>query len=176
MNLTKEQKKERSQSLAEEIKRSAGIFFTAYQGLKFQDLAGLRAQLAEAKCKFSIERNSILGHALKSADMESVDEALLKGPTAVAILKEDGDVALSAKSLADFGKANETFKIRAGFTEGVWYSEAQVKVLATLGSREDNLGKLAGTLYNIVASSAQVLQAPIRDFAYAVKAVENSKK
>ena len=90
MNLTKEQKKERSQSLASEIKQSAGIFFTAYQGLKFKELAGLRESLSNAKCKFRIERNSILTHALKTAGIEGVDENLLKGPTAVAILKEDG--------------------------------------------------------------------------------------
>lgn len=176
MNLTKQQKQERSQNLAEEIKQSAGIFFTAYQGLKFQDIAVLRGKLADAKCKFRVERNSILEFALKNAGVEGVDAALLKGPTAIAILKEGGDVALSAKSLADFSKANEAFKIRAGFTDGVWYNDTQVKMLATLGSREDNLSKLAGVLYGMVAQSAQVLQAPIRDFAYVLKAVENSKK
>jgi len=176
MNLTKEQKKERSQNLAEEIKQSAGIFFTAYQGLKFQDIASLRVKLADANCKFRVERNSILEFALKNAGVEGVDEALLKGPTAIAILKEGGDVALSAKSLADFSKANEAFKIRAGFTDGVWYNDTQVKMLATLGSKEDNISKLAGVLYSLVAQSAQVLQAPIRDFAYVLKAVEDSKK
>ncbi len=176
MNLTKEQKKERSQSLAEEIKQSAGIFFTGYQGLKFTELAGLRASLSDAKCRFRIERNSILFHALKNAGVEGVDESLLKGPTAIAILKEDGDVALAAKGLADFGKKMEAFKIRAGYTDGVWYDEAKVKVLATVGSREENLSKLAGALYSAVAQSAQVLQAPIRDFAYVLKAVEDSKK
>ena len=176
MNLTKEQKKERSQSLAEEIKQSAGIFFTGYQGLKFTELAALRASLSDAKCKFRIERNSILEHALKNAGVEGVEESLLKGPTAIAILKEDGDVAMAAKGLADFSKKMETFKIRAGYTDGVWDDEAKVKVLATIGSREDNLSKLAGVLYSAVAQSAQVLQAPIRDFAYVLKAVEDSKK
>lgn len=176
MNLTKEQKIERSQSLASEIKQSAGIFFTAYQGLKFKELAGLRESLSNAKCKFRIERNSILTHALKTAGIEGVDENLLKGPTAVAILKEDGDVAMSAKSLADFTKQNAAFKIRAGYTDGVWYDEAKIKVLATIGSKEENLSKLAGVLYNAVAQSAQVLQAPIRDLAYVLKAVEDSKK
>lgn len=115
-------------------------------------------------------------HALKEAGVEGVDLSLLKGPTAVAILKENGDVALSAKSLADFNKKNEAFKIRAAYTDGTWYNDAQVKLLATLGSREDNLSKLAGALYSVVAQSAQVLQAPIRDFAYVIKAVEDSKK
>ena len=176
MNLTKEQKVERAQSLAEEIKHSAGIFFTGYQGLKFTELAGLRADLSDAKCKFRIERNAILFHALKNAGVEGVDENLLKGPTAIALLKEDGDVALAAKGLTEFGKKNESFKIRAGYTDGVWYDEAKIKVLATVGNREENLSKLAGALYNAVAQSAQVLQAPIRDLAYVLKAVEDSKK
>lgn len=176
MNLTKEQKKERSSSLANDIKEAAGIFFTAYQGCKFTELAGLRGKLADAKCKFRVERNSILDHALKQAGIEGVDASLLKGPTAVAILKKDGDVALSAKGLTEFAKTNAAFKIRAGFTDGTWYDEAQIKILATLGSKEENIGKLANALYSVVASSAQVLQAPIRDFAYVLQAVENSKK
>ena len=106
MNLTKEQKKERSSSLASDIKEAAGIFFTAYQGCKFTELAGLRGKLADAKCKFRVERNSILEHALKQAGIEGVDASLLKGPTAVAILKKDGDVALSAKGLPEFAKTN----------------------------------------------------------------------
>jgi large subunit ribosomal protein L10 len=117
-----------------------------------------------------------LTHALKTAGIEGVDENLLKGPTAVAILKEDGDVAMSAKSLADFTKQNAAFKIRAGYTEGAWYDEAKIKVLATVGSKEENLSKFAGALYSAVAQSAQVLQAPIRDLAYVLKAVEDSKK
>jgi Ribosomal protein L10 len=176
MNLTKKQKEERSQNLAEELKHSAGIFFTAYQGLKFQDIAGLRANLSDAKCKFRVERNSILDFALKNAGVEGTDQSLLKGPTAVAILKEDGDLSLSAKSLADFNKKNAALKIRAAYSNGTWYTEAQVKMLATLGSREENLSKLAGALYNSVAQSAQVLQAPIRDLAYVLQAVKDSKK
>lgn len=175
MNLTKEQKKERSLSLSQDLKEAAGIFFTAYQGCKFTELAGLRAKLADAKCKFRVERNSILDHALQQAGIEGVDASLLKGPTAVAILKKDGDVAMSAKGLSDFAKANQAFKIRAGFTDGTWYDEAQVKVLATLGSKEENIGKLANALYSVVASSAQVLNAPIRDFAFVLEAVKGKK-
>ncbi len=176
MNLTKQQKQERSQNLAGEIKQAAGLFFTAYQGLKFKEMAGLREILSSAECKFSVARNSILSYALKTAGVEGVDEALLKGPTAIAVLKKGGDIALSAKSLADFAKSNAAFKIRAGFSEGVWYSEAQVKILASIGTREENLSKLAGALYSAVAQSAQVLQAPIRDLAYVLKAVEEKQK
>ena len=46
MNLTKDQKKQKSQDLAAEITKGGSLFFTAYQGLKFTDMAELRVALA----------------------------------------------------------------------------------------------------------------------------------
>ncbi|MGB2580059.1 ribosomal protein L10 [Elusimicrobium simillimum] len=65
-----------------------------------------------------------------------------------------------AKTMVDFSKKFGALKLRACFSDGVWYNEAQVQQLATIGSKEDNLSKLAGALYSAVAQSAQVLQAP----------------
>ena len=80
-----------------------------------------------------------------------------------------------AKALVDFQKKFAALKLRACYADGVWYNEEQVKQLATIGTKEENLSKLAGTLHNLVAQSAQVLQAPIRDFAYVIKAVEDKQ-
>lgn len=170
MNLTKEQKKQKSQDLSVEITNAGTIFFTAYQGLKFVDMADLRAKLVSTGAKFRVERNAILGHAIRQANIEGADEKLFQGPTAVAI---GGDVAAVAKTLVDFQKGQAALKLRACYSDGVWYSEEQVKQLATIGTKEENLSKLAGALYNAVAQSAQVLQAPIRDFAYVIKALED---
>ena len=172
MNLTKEQKKQKSLDLSSEITNAGTIFFTAYQGLKFVDMADLRAKLAPTGAKFRVERNAILDHAIRQAKIEGADEKLFQGPTAVAI---GGDVAAVAKALVDFQKNQAALKLRACYSEGIWYSEEQVKQLATIGTKEENLSKLAGALYNAVAQSAQVLQAPIRDFAYVIKALEEKQ-
>lgn len=168
MNLTKEQKKQKSLDLSAEITKGGTIFFTAYQGLKFVDMADLRSKLAPTGAKFRVERNAILDHAMRQAKIEGADEKLFQGPTAVAI---GGDVAAVAKTLVDFQKTQAALKLRACYSEGTWFSEEQVKQLATIGTKEENLSKLAGALYNAVAQSAQVLQAPIRDFAYVIKAL-----
>lgn len=173
MNLTKDQKKQKSQDLASEISASGVLFFTAYQGLKFVDMAELRQVLAPAGAKFRVERNAIVEHALNQAKIEGADTKLFQGPTAIAV---GGDIAAVAKALVDFQKKNAALKLRACYADGVWYDEAQVKQLATIGSKEDNLSKLAGALYSAVAQSAQVLQAPIRDFAYVIKALEDKQK
>ncbi|MGB2578256.1 large subunit ribosomal protein L10 [Elusimicrobium simillimum] len=172
MNLTKQQKVEKSQNLSKEIKDAGVLFFAAYQGLKFVDMAELRAQLIPTGAKFRVERNAIVDHAVRQAAIEGADEKLFKGPTAIAI---GGDIAAVAKTMVDFSKKFGALKLRACFSDGVWYNEAQVQQLATIGSKEDNLSKLAGALYSAVAQSAQVLQAPIRDLAYVLKAVEDSK-
>ncbi len=172
MNLTKEQKKQKSQELSAEITNAGTIFFTAYQGLKFVDMAALRGELASTGAKFRVERNAILDHAIRQAKIEGADAKLFQGPTAVAV---GGDIAAVAKALVDFQKKQAALKLRACYSEGVWYDEAQIKQLATIGTKEENLSKLAGALYNAVAQSAQVLQAPIRDFAYVIKALEEKQ-
>jgi large subunit ribosomal protein L10 len=173
MNLTKDQKKQKSQDLASEITASGVLFFTAYQGLKFVDMAELRVQLAPSGAKFRVERNAIVEHAISQAKIEGADGKLFQGPTAIAV---GGDIASVAKTLVDFQKKNAALKLRACYADGVWYNEEQVKQLATIGTKEENLSKLAGALYSAVAQSAQVLQAPIRDFAYVIKALEDKQK
>ena len=170
MNLTKDQKKQKSQDLSQEIQEAGTLFFTAYQGLKFVDMAELRAQLRPTGAKFRVERNSIVEHAISQAKIEGADAKLFQGPTAIAV---GGDIAAVAKALVDFQKKFAALKLRACYSDGVWYSEDQVKQLATIGTKEENLSKLAGALYSAVAQSAQVLQAPLRDLAYVIKAVED---
>ena len=136
MNLTKDQKKQKSQDLASEITSTGTLFFTSYQGLKFVDMADLRATLAPTGAKFRVERNAIVEHAISQAKIEGADTKLFQGPTAIAV---GGDIAAVAKALVDFQKKNAALKLRACYSEGVWYDEAQVKQLATIGTKEENL-------------------------------------
>jgi len=171
MNLTKDQKKEKSQKLAEDLKNASGVFFASFQGLKFVEISDLRQKLSPANCKFKVERNSILTHAFEQSGISGVKEELLKGPTAIGLQKE-GDVAAAAKVLSDFAKEFEALRIKACYSDGNWFTADDVKKLATLGTREENISKLAGSLYSSVSQIASVLQAPIRDLAFALKAVE----
>ena len=101
MNLTKDQKKQKSQDLASEIKTTGTLFFTSYQGLKFVDMAELRTLLAPTGAKFRVARNAIVEHAISQAKIEGADAKLFQGPTAIAV---GGDIAAVAKALVDFQK------------------------------------------------------------------------
>ncbi|MBT4008694.1 MAG: 50S ribosomal protein L10 [Elusimicrobiaceae bacterium] len=174
MKLSKDNKKDKSKGLATDLKAASGIFFTSFQGLKFVEISELREKLSPLNCKFKVERNSILDHAFSQSGIKDVEEKLLKGPTAIGLLKE-GDVAEAAKVFSDFAKSFEALKIKACYADGNWFTESDVKKLATLGSKQDNIAKFAGALYSSVSQIASVMQAPIRDFAFVLNAVQEQK-
>jgi len=64
MKLTKQDKKNLSKKLAEELQSAGEIFFTDFKGLKFKEIETLRGKLAPAKCRFRVVRNTIIKHAL----------------------------------------------------------------------------------------------------------------
>ncbi|MFA6584010.1 MAG: 50S ribosomal protein L10 [Elusimicrobiaceae bacterium] len=176
MNLSKEQKIERSSKLAEEIKSADGFFFASYQGLKFVELAKLREKLGGVNSRFRVERNSTVSFALKNAGIGEVPEAsVLKGPTALTTISKGGDLVMTAKVLAEFEKEFPALKVKAGFSSKSWFSEEQCVKLSKLGTKAETLSHLAGALYTSVSRIASVLQAPIRDLAFVLKALEDKK-
>jgi large subunit ribosomal protein L10 len=88
------------------------------------------------------------------ADLNEV----LTGPTAIAFSGEDA--VAPAKILNDFAKKNDALELKGGVVEGKVVSASEIKALAELPSREGLLSMLLS-----------VLQAPVRNFALAVKAV-----
>ncbi|MFA6031243.1 MAG: 50S ribosomal protein L10 [Elusimicrobiota bacterium] len=174
MKLDKKQKKEESKKLAETLKASPFLYFTDYQGLKFTELAELRAKLKPMKCRFKICKNSLLEHALKQAGIDGVDMSLVEGPNAILVTQSEDPVG-PAKVLVQFAKEFPKLKIKAGYVGSQWMGKAECERLSKIGSRPELLGKLVGVLYMSVSQSASVLAAPIRDLVLVLKALEEKK-
>ncbi|HAH07710.1 MAG TPA: 50S ribosomal protein L10 [Elusimicrobia bacterium] len=175
MKLTKDQKKEASQKLAEVLKASEFIYFTEYKGLKFTELAGLRSKLKAHKCSYRVVKNSMLEHALEQAGITGVDAKLFAGPNAVLVTKGDDPIG-PAKVLVQFAKEFPAMKIKAGLVSSQWMAPAECENLSRLGSKAEVLGRFVGVLYSTVSQSAAVLAAPVRDFVLVLKALEEKKK
>lgn len=175
MKLTKNQKIEKSRELAEALKKSPHLFFTEYQGLKFQELAELRGKLRPLRCRYAVVKNSLIRYALKNAGVDGVSPALLKGPVGMVVAEDDDPVA-AAKVLAAFAKQFPLLKVRAGFVGRKWMTPSECERLSALGGRPELLAKLVGALYSAVSQSAGVLQAPLRDFVLVLRALEEKKK
>lgn len=133
-----------------------------YRGLNVAQITELRKQLREAGIEFSVLKNSLLRRATAATELTELD-AILTGPTVVAFGGED--VVAPAKILNDFAKKNEALKLKGAVVEGKVIGVDQIKALAELPSRDGLLSMLLS-----------VLQAPVRNFALAVKAVADKEE
>jgi len=157
---------EAKQAVVEEIsgklKSAASVVVVDYRGLNVSQVTELRKQLREAGIDFKVYKNTMSRRAAEVAGLEGLNEHLV-GPNAIAFSTED--VVAPAKILNDFAKKNDKLEIKAGVIEGQIASVEEVKALADLPSREGLLSMLLS-----------VLQAPMRNFALATKAVAEQKE
>lgn len=133
-----------------------------YRGLTVAQVTELRKQLRESGVEFKVYKNTLTRRAAEIAGVAGINE-FLTGPNAVAFSNED--VVAPAKIINEFAKKNEALEIKAGIIEGNVSSADDVKALAELPSREGLLSMLLS-----------VLQAPVRNFALATKAVAEQKE
>ncbi|MDQ8737771.1 50S ribosomal protein L10 [Paenibacillus sp. LHD-38] len=152
-----QEKQEAVAVIAAKIAASSSTVVADYRGLNVAQVTELRKQLREAGIEFQVLKNSLVRRATEGTDFVELNN-ILTGPTAIAFGKEDA--VAPAKILNDFAKKNDALKLKGGVVEGKVVSQEEIKALAELPSREGLLSMLLS-----------VLQAPVRNFALAVKAV-----
>jgi large subunit ribosomal protein L10 len=157
-----EKKKQLVDEISDKFKSSVSTIVVDYRGLTVSELTELRKSLREAGIEFKVYKNSMTRRAAEKADLGGLNDSLT-GPNAIAFSTED--VVAPAKILNDFAKKHEALEIKVGVIEGNITSVEEVKALAELPSREGLLSMLLS-----------VLQAPIRNFALATKAVAEQKE
>lgn len=133
-----------------------------YRGLNSTQVTNLRKALRDAGIEFQVIKNTLARRATAEAQLTDLD-AYLTGPTAIAFSKSD--VVAPAKILSEFARKNDKLNLKGAIVEGKVVGPEQIKALAELPSREGMLSMLLS-----------VLQAPVRNFALAVKAVAEQKE
>ncbi|HFU4024594.1 TPA: 50S ribosomal protein L10 [Streptococcus suis] len=144
-------------AVAEQMKAATSIVVVDARGLTVEQDTVLRRNLRGESVEYKVIKNSILRRAAEKAGLEGLVE-LFVGPSAVAFSNEDA--VAPAKVIYDFAKTAEALEIKGGAVEGKVSTKAEIEALATLPNREGMLSMLLS-----------VLQAPVRNVAYAVKAV-----
>lgn len=142
--------------VAAKFSDAASIVFVDYLGLTVAEVSDLRQQLYQNGCDMKVIKNNILRRAAAKAGFDGLDSILI-GPSAVAT---SNDATLAPKIIYDFAKKNNKLKVKSGVVEGKVFGEADLKVLASLPDKNGMLSMLLS-----------VLQAPVRNLAYAIKSV-----
>ncbi|MFC6289452.1 50S ribosomal protein L10 [Levilactobacillus angrenensis] len=143
--------------VVEKFNNATSAIVVDYRGLTVEQVTDLRKQLRDAGVQMNVIKNKVLVRAAEKAGYEGLNE-LFAGPTAVAF--SDEDPIAPAKVLKKFADSVDALEIKGGYIEDKIMSIDEINTYATLPSREDLLSMLAN-----------VLQAPVRNVAYAVKAI-----
>ncbi|OIJ15439.1 50S ribosomal protein L10 [Anaerobacillus arseniciselenatis] len=162
MMSVREQKQQVVSEIASKLRESKSTVVVDYRGLNVTEVTELRKQLREANVDFKVYKNTMTRRATAEVELTELDEVLV-GPNAIAFSNDD--VIAPAKIINEFAKKHEALEIKAGVIEGRFASVEDVKALAELPSRDGLLSMLLS-----------VLQAPMRNFALATKAVADQKE
>lgn len=145
----------------EKFNNASSVVVVDYRGLTVDEVTELRKELREAGVEMRVIKNTFLRRAADKAGYEGLDETFT-GPTAVAFGSEDATAP--ARIFSKFAEDHEALTIKGGMIDGKVVTLGEIHALAKLPNREGMLSMLCS-----------VLQAPVRNFAYAVKAVADSK-
>jgi large subunit ribosomal protein L10 len=156
MGRTLENKKEIVADLKESLSKSTLALVIDYQGLTVAEITDLRRQLRPSGAICKVTKNTFMGIAIKDQEQWQPMSELLNGSSAFLLVKED----LSAiKAYQAFQKATKKTEIRGGVMEGRVLSEADVKALGDLPSKEQLMGQIAVGINEVPSSLARALQA-----------------
>ena len=145
------------EELAQKLTSSTAGVLVEYKGISVEADTILRRKLRAAGVDYAVVKNTMLSRAAEKAGLEGLND-VLKGTTALAVSAEDPVAA--AKILCEQAKADENFKVKAGFLDGAVIDTARVNELAKLPNKE-----------GLISMLLSVLNGPIRGLAVALNAI-----
>ena len=153
MALTKAQKQKIIADLKDKIAKQKAMVLIGITGLKVKDISDLRKKLKTEEGNLKVVKKTLIEKAFKENNIEFEEIALVLGFK---------DEILPAKTVYQFGLANEKLKILGGFLEGKFKEAEEIIALAQLPTKEGLLAKLVGSIASPISGLINVLQGNIK--------------
>jgi large subunit ribosomal protein L10 len=174
--MNKEQKAEKVAQIATAIRESEAVFAVDYRGISVPQAAELRSKLIEAGARFRVVKNTLTERAVDDVGADTLKE-FLEGPTAFTfVLAEGGDVAMAAKALSQFRRANDVLEFKGGIMGGEPLSIEQIESIARLPALEVLHGQVVGVLASPITGLARGLNQMIAGLAIALGQIQAEGK
>ena len=159
-------------SIKDDLDGANAVWIVDYCGLTVNEIQQLRRDIREAGASMKVYKNTLMHIALDDADLPTCDD-LLTGPNAFVFA--DKDAAAAAKAVKEFAASNENLEIKGGIMEGKEVSAEEVEAIASLPSREQLLGQIAGAISGVARGLAVSLNGISKGLAVSIQAVADQK-
>lgn len=169
-----ERKSESLAQLKNCLERSNIAILTDYRGatngLTVKQITELRNKLRKANGEFVVVKNTLTKKAAKELGFEGLD-SFLEGPTAIAFGYDDP--AAVTKTVLDFSNDNKATSlpaVKGAFMEGKVVTNAELKAIADLPSREQLIGQILGLMLSSHRNLLGIMNAEGRQMATVIDA------
>ena len=163
MALTKTQKEKILEDLKDKIAKQKAMILIGITGLKVKDISDLRKKLKATEGNLKVAKKTLIEKAFKESNLK-FDRGEYKEELALAFGFKDE--ITPAKTVYQFGLANEKMKILGGFLEGKFKEAQEFVDLAQLPSREELLAKLVGSISAPISKLVYSLQYNLKGLIY----------
>jgi len=160
------EKEQAIQELADLVARSKGAILTDYRGFTVAEITELRKRLRDQGAVYHVVKNTLFKRALQDGDGLN---QYLEGPTAIAFALQDP--VAPAKALLDFIREKRKGVVKAGYIDGVVYTEPQVGELSKLPSRDMLIAQVVGGIQSPLSGLVGTLNGIISNFVYTLQAI-----
>lgn len=143
----------------------SNFIFADYRGMTVEQITNLRKQLHEMDASLKVVKNNFARIAFEAMKVDDV-APYLKGPTVVAMVKEDANVV--AKTLFDFSKEAPGLCVKGAFVGNEVYDAAKIEAFSKVPGRK----QLIAMLMSAMNGPARKLAATLK--AYSEKKAEES--
>ena len=150
-------KSETVKEISEKAKKSQTIIVCEYRGLTVAQIQEVRRALRKEGAEMNVYKNSLVERAVDELGYNELND-VLKGPNAIVFSE---DVIAGAKVIAKYAKRHkDVLVVKGGIVEGKFVDAKGIIEVSKLPGKE-----------GLISMFLSCLQAPIRSFACAVKAV-----
>ena len=150
-------KSETVKEISEKAKKSQTIIVCEYRGLTVAQIQEVRRALRKEKAEMNVYKNSLVERAVDELGYSDLNN-ILTGPNAIVF---STDVIAGAKVIAKYAKRHrDVLVVKGGIVEGKFVDAKGIIEVSKLPGKE-----------GLISMFLSCLQAPIRSFACAVKAV-----
>ena len=132
------------------------FIFADYRGISVEQLTALRKKLREQNAALKVVKNNFARIAFSDMKVDNVAD-YLKGPTVVAMTKEDANVV--ARVLFDFAKDSKKLAVKGASIENEIFDAAKIEAFSKVPGKKELLAMLMSAMNGPVRKLAATLKA-----------------
>lgn len=174
MGRTLEDKQAMVAEIRETLSQSQLAVVIDYKGLSVAEITDLRKRLFPTGAVCKVTKNTLMRIAVEGDPNWEPMTQFLKESSAFLLVKDDVGGAL--KAYQDFQKASKKTELRGGVMEGRALTQADVKAIADLPSKEQLIAQIAGAINGVTTKLAVGINQVPTSLARAIQAIADKEK